>query len=246
MYTAGVKYQGFSKLVLYRGSQQFSVSERTAGRIIKENKADWVKHNMAHISRVYPRAVRLNSTNYDPVPCWAAGCQIVALNWQTLDEGMVLNNALFADSRGYVLKPPALRQKLSESTNRYRLRIQVISAQRLPLSSDLYVQGCLSSETSEAHPYPHRRTSAIKHKSLNPVWDEPLTFEFNTTPSMLELTFVHLEIRNRNLVAQWVRPVSTAPRGYHHLPLYDPLFSRYVFATLFVRIDVDILHTVRS
>jgi phosphatidylinositol phospholipase C delta len=58
---------------------------------------------------------------------------------------------------------------------------------------------------------------------------------------MLALTFLHLEIKGKGLVAQWTRPITAAPRGYHHLPLYDPLFSRYVFATLFVRIDVDVL-----
>ena len=84
VYTVGVPYQGFSKLVKYEARQQFSVSEQTATRILKENKADWVKHNFSHISRVYPRATRLASTNYDPLPYWKAGCQIVAMNWQTL------------------------------------------------------------------------------------------------------------------------------------------------------------------
>ena len=86
IYTAGVKYQGFSKLVEYQARHQFSVSERTAGRIIREHKVDWIKHNFQHISRVYPQATRLASTNFDPVPYWSAGCQIVALNWQTLGK----------------------------------------------------------------------------------------------------------------------------------------------------------------
>lgn len=90
VYTAGVKYQGFSKLVEYKPHHQFSVSERTAGRILRENKADWLKHNITHLSRVYPQATRVASTNYDPIPYWAAGCQIVALNLQTLGESCLI------------------------------------------------------------------------------------------------------------------------------------------------------------
>jgi len=88
VYTAGIKYQGFSKLVNYEPRHQFSVSDRTGSKIIRENQADWVKHNFSHISRVYPKAIRLASTNYDPVPYWSAGCQIVALNWQTAGESL--------------------------------------------------------------------------------------------------------------------------------------------------------------
>jgi phosphatidylinositol phospholipase C delta len=83
IYTTGVKYQGFSKLVEYQAKHQFSVSERTGARILRDNKADWVKHNFGHISRVYPKATRMDSTNFDPLPLWQAGCQVVALNWQT-------------------------------------------------------------------------------------------------------------------------------------------------------------------
>jgi hypothetical protein len=32
--------------------------------------------------RIYPRGSRVNSSNYDPVPLWLAGCQLVALNYQ--------------------------------------------------------------------------------------------------------------------------------------------------------------------
>jgi phosphatidylinositol phospholipase C delta len=86
VYTAGVKYQGFSKLVQYEQHQQFSVSEKTGTRIIRENKGDWVKHNFNHLSRIYPKGVRLASSNYDPTPFWQAGNQLVALNWQTIGK----------------------------------------------------------------------------------------------------------------------------------------------------------------
>ncbi len=152
------------------------------------------------------------------------------------DEGAVLNHALFVDSPGYILKPLALQQKVQETPQQYRIRIQVISAQRLPPSPDVFVEATLGSARQTCTP--------TKGVALNPQWNETLEFVSAVTPSMLSLTFLHLEIKNRALLAQWVRSLADTPHGYHHLPLYDSLFSRYVFATLFVRIDVDTLHSV--
>ena len=239
VYTAGVKYQGFSKLVEYEPRHQFSVSERTAERIVRDQRADWIKHNYTHITRIYPRGFRLGSSNYNPTSLWAVGCQLVALNWQTVDEGMVLNHAMFRDTPGYVLKPPALREKVVEKPARYRMRVSIISAQRIPPSSDVFVEATLTDEADTT--FPVKRTASIKGPALNPIWNEQVVFEHTTTESMLALTFLHLRIKNRGLVAQWVKSISAAPRGYHHLPLYDPLFSRFVFATLFVRIDVQVV-----
>ncbi|KAK8865887.1 hypothetical protein IAR55_001035 [Kwoniella newhampshirensis] len=235
VYTAGVKYQGFSKLNEYEPRHQFSVSERTAARILKENKADWIKHNFTHLSRVYPRGTRLASSNYDPVAVWEAGCQIVALNWQTLDEATLLNHAMFHGSNGYILKPPALRQKVNEVCQSHRIKVTVISGQRIPLSPDLYV------EASILNFQPSKRTKAIEGLTLNPRWDETLSFVIYTTPSMLFLKFLHLEVKNKNgMLAQWTRPVELVPKGWHHLPLYDALLSKFVFATLFVKIEVEL------
>jgi len=143
---------------------------------------------------------------------------------------------MFVDSPGYILKPLGLRQKVQETAQEYEISIQLISAQRLPPSGDLFVEASISSST--------QKTNSVKGTAINPRWNETLRFTITSTPSMLSLTFLRLEIKNRALLAQWVRPVSDAPRGYHHLPLYDSLFSRYVFATLFVRIDIDALHNV--
>lgn len=34
------------------------------------------------LARIYPAALRVESTNYDPSEAWAHGCQVVALNVQ--------------------------------------------------------------------------------------------------------------------------------------------------------------------
>jgi len=58
-------------------------------------------------SRVYPKGQRIDSSNYNPVPMWNSGCQMVALNYQTGDKSMQLNQAKFRENGncGYLLKP---------------------------------------------------------------------------------------------------------------------------------------------
>ena len=45
--------------------------------------------------------------------------QIVALNWQKCDAGTMINTAMFAGSKGWILKPPSMRDYdgISEGRN---------------------------------------------------------------------------------------------------------------------------------
>lgn len=64
-------------------------------------------YNRLQLSRVYPKGQRIDSSNYNPVPMWNAGCQMTALNYQTGDRGMQLLRARFRLNAGcgYVLRP---------------------------------------------------------------------------------------------------------------------------------------------
>ena len=71
----------------------------------------WIEYNQRNLSRLYPSGMRVDSSNYDPVPAWALGCQLVALNIQSIDTPLRYNTGLFAlnGGCGYILKPPSLR-----------------------------------------------------------------------------------------------------------------------------------------
>ena len=76
-----------------------------------ESAKDFVKYNTRQISRIYPGAARQDSSNLKVIPPWNAGCQIVALNYQTQDKQNFFNAAKFGDNgrSGYILKPEFLR-----------------------------------------------------------------------------------------------------------------------------------------
>lgn len=90
VYTAGVKYRGFSKLIEYKPEEMFSVSEKVANKLLKVTPMDFIQHNRDHLSRVYPNGTRLTSKNYLPHHFWAMGAQLVAINWQTCGESCLV------------------------------------------------------------------------------------------------------------------------------------------------------------
>lgn len=149
VYTIGVKHRGINKKERYAPEHMISLSEKTAfkyarDRVLRENL---IKHNRNHLTRTYPSMgslARLHaSANYFPHHLWAVGCQLVSLNWQTLDMGYALNQAMFTRNAGcgYVLKPPGLRTKemLKNTDAKVRcvLNVTVISAQQLPRLRDV-------------------------------------------------------------------------------------------------------------
>lgn len=56
------------------------VENKTPG---KSRTKDFLQYNRKALSRIYPKAQRVESSNYDPYPLWAVGCHMVALNFQT-------------------------------------------------------------------------------------------------------------------------------------------------------------------
>ncbi|KAI0366571.1 PLC-like phosphodiesterase [Pilatotrama ljubarskyi] len=141
VYTVGVKCRGLNKKEQYAPEHIFSLSENTANKLLKQGMMDLIKHNRTHLVRTYPKGTRIGSTNYEPHRYWSAGCQLVAINWQTFDLGYMINHAMFQRNgrAGYVLKPPALRnadKQLLAKRTEHLLSITVISAQQLPRPKD--------------------------------------------------------------------------------------------------------------
>lgn len=66
-----------------------------------------LKYHHNQISRVYPKGQRLDSSNFNPIPFWNVGSQMIALNYQTSDKPMQLNQSRFRDNGacGFILKP---------------------------------------------------------------------------------------------------------------------------------------------
>lgn len=114
VYCTGLKFSGFEAPAAKKFNHIFSFMESSFAKNskTKEEKMQLTIHNMRYLMRVYPDGTRLTSSNFDPLAYWRRGVQMAALNWQTFDMGMQVNQAMFeggTDSSGYVLKPQELR-----------------------------------------------------------------------------------------------------------------------------------------
>ncbi|KAI0505187.1 PLC-like phosphodiesterase [Xylaria bambusicola] len=151
IYTRGVSFKSLTQPEASMPTHIFSISEGGVEEVHDKNAHLLFEHNKRYMMRTYPSGMRIQSSNLDPPVFWRKGIQIVALNWQKWDEGMMLNEGMFAGTGGYVLKPLGYRggkspSELESSTERappvpeqvifhgtLTLKITVYAAQNLPL-----------------------------------------------------------------------------------------------------------------
>ncbi|XP_065607308.1 1-phosphatidylinositol 4,5-bisphosphate phosphodiesterase delta-4 isoform X2 [Cyrtonyx montezumae] len=145
VYCKNVSFRGFQEARSHsRPSEISSFSEAKARKLIRDAGNEFVRHNAWQLTRIYPSGMRTDSSNYSPQEMWNAGCQIVALNFQTAGLEMDLCDGLFSQNGhcGYVLKPPFMRDEGTlfnpsdpstwQGPGPVTLTIQVISGQQLP------------------------------------------------------------------------------------------------------------------
>ncbi|KAK3401223.1 putative phospholipase C [Sordaria brevicollis] len=148
IYTRGVSFKSLMQPEANMPTHIFSLSEGGVMEVHKEDRKALFDHNKRYLMRAYPSGMRILSSNLDPAVFWRKGIQIVALNWQNWDEGMMLNEGMFAGTGGYVLKPAGYRcgkytgdnpdpeaDTQADAVQHYTmdLTIDVIAAQSLPL-----------------------------------------------------------------------------------------------------------------
>ncbi|KAJ8123947.1 hypothetical protein ONZ43_g212 [Nemania bipapillata] len=141
VYTHSEHFVNHESFTLKSPSHIFSISEKKILDLWESKRDELFAHNRHFFMRAYPKASRVNSSNPDPSQFWRRGVQMVAMNWQKWDEGMMLNKAMFSGEHGWVLKPPGFRsddhelcvQRDALSYRTFDLTITVLAGQHIPL-----------------------------------------------------------------------------------------------------------------
>lgn len=143
VYASAMKFaESFTDAVSTRPNHVFSFSEKKFNTLHEAHADALFQHNRHFLTRVYPFGLRVSSSNLNPQDFWRRGAQLVALNWQKVDKGMMFNEAMFAGSGGFVLKPESHLPNLSspialkEMEKTVDLRITILAGQNLPLPPD--------------------------------------------------------------------------------------------------------------
>ncbi|KAI1427388.1 PLC-like phosphodiesterase [Xylaria sp. FL1777] len=140
VYTHSEHFVNFESSSAKIPSHIYSISENKIIELWESKRDELFTHNRHFFMRAYPKASRVNSSNPDPSQFWRKGVQMVAMNWQKWDEGMMLNKAMFSGEHGWVLKPTGYRsddegngQTTHLSHHTFDLIITVLAGQHIPL-----------------------------------------------------------------------------------------------------------------
>ncbi|RDL41470.1 Phosphoinositide phospholipase C [Venustampulla echinocandica] len=147
IYTHSEHFSSFEAKSATSPSHIYSIGEKQILELHETKNTEMFGHNRDYFMRAYPAGFRIDSSNLDPSVFWRKGVQMVALNWQKLDEGMMLNEGMFAGEHGWVLKPPGYRSDPSEPIQfkTLDLKITVYAGQHIPLPPE--------QSSSGFHPY---------------------------------------------------------------------------------------------
>uniref|UniRef100_A0A3P8X7S0 1-phosphatidylinositol 4,5-bisphosphate phosphodiesterase gamma n=1 Tax=Esox lucius TaxID=8010 RepID=A0A3P8X7S0_ESOLU len=212
----------------------------------------FLQYNRLQLSRIYPRGQRLDSSNYDPLPMWLCGSQLVALNFQTADKPMQMNQALFMlnGRSGYVLQPPIMRDESFDPFDRSTLRglesvtlqIEVLGARHLPKHGRGIVCPLIEIEVCGAeYDSAKQKTDSEADNGLNPTWPRK-SFQFTVCNSAFAfLRFVVYEIdmfSDQNFLAQASFPINGLKTGYRSIPLKNSYNEDLELASLLVHMDI--------
>jgi len=235
-----------------------SIDENKINKLFKNHHKELIGFHRKYLSRIYPSASRIDSSNYDPITSWAAGSQLVALNFQTYDEAMLLNYAKFAANggAGYVLKPKYLRHN-SDSDPDYhpkelnkkpvkKLLLKIISGQQIRPDKfnskeiiDPYVEIKIRGLEIDEHNNSTYRTQTVKDNGFHPVWskkDHPNVFQFDIyAPDFCFLVFniFDEDMVGRDKMGWYAIEFNHIQQGYRVIPILNnrcqPINHSYVF-----------------
>ncbi|VDK42068.1 unnamed protein product [Gongylonema pulchrum] len=171
----------------------------------------------------FPKGLRQDSSNMDPMPSWICGVQSVAMNMQTAGEYLDLVNGLFRINGGcgYVLKPKTLIDgfdpRMPEVSNTIvkRLSVGVISGQYLPKTST--ASDVIDPSTEIIMPV---QVCCCDFR-FNPQFNETFTFTLHF-PELALLRFCVKDFDStsaNDFVGEYTVPVNSIRGGYSHIRL---------------------------
>ncbi|XP_032300749.1 1-phosphatidylinositol 4,5-bisphosphate phosphodiesterase beta-2 isoform X1 [Coturnix japonica] len=227
-----------------------SFTELKAYDLLTKFPVQFVEYNKRQMSRIYPKGTRMDSSNYMPQMFWNVGCQMVALNFQTMDVPMQQNMALFEFNGqcGYLLKHEFMRRpdKQFDPFSVERIDVVVASTLTVTILSGQFLSDRSVKTYVEVELFGLPRDTKRKYRtkvtstanSINPVWkEEPFVFEKIMMPELASLKIVAFE-EGGKFIGHRIIPIIAVHSGYHHVCLRSESNMPLTMPSLFVYLEV--------
>ncbi|CAL8257988.1 unnamed protein product [Arctogadus glacialis] len=230
--------------------QMSSFVETKALEHLTKSPVEFVEYNKSQLSRIYPKGTRVDSSNFMPQLFWNAGCQLVALNYQTIDLSTQLNLFMYEYNgrSGYRLKPEFMRRPdkhfdpFTENTVdgivANTLSVKVISGQflterRVGVYVEVEMFGLPVDTRRKA-----LRTKTSQNNAINPVWDEEaVVFKKVILPTLASLRIAAFE-EGGKFIGHRIIPVSAIRPGYRYIGLRNERNQNLILPAVFVQLEV--------
>ncbi|CAM6055525.1 unnamed protein product, partial [Sphagnum tenellum] len=238
--------------------KRISLSEQVLEKAAKSYPNDLVLFTQRNIIRVYPKGLRVDSSNYSPLLAWTHGAQMVAFNMQGYGRPLWLAQGLFRANGGcgYVKKPKFLLERgdglrvfnpHETHPPKTTLTVKVISGygwfERFGKTHfdrysppDFYTRVGIAGVPADSG---MKRTQTIEDE-WTPRWDEQFKFEL-TVP---ELALLRIEVHEYDRTAkddfagQTCIPFSELKTGYRCIQLLDKKGNEYEGVKLLFHIEI--------
>lgn len=238
--------------------RRISLSEQVLEKVAKSYPNDLVLFTRRNILRVYPKGLRVDSSNYSPLVAWTHGAQMVAFNMQGYGRPLWLFQGLFRANGGcgYVKKPKFLLESgdgvrvfnpHETHPPKTTLKVKVISGfgwfERFGKTHfdrfsppDFYTRVGIAGVPADSG---MKRTRTIEDEWM-PRWDEQFEFELRVP----ELALLRIEVHEYDRTAkddfagQTCIPVSELKTGYRCIQLLDKRGNEYEGVKLLFHIEI--------
>ncbi|XP_005089434.1 1-phosphatidylinositol 4,5-bisphosphate phosphodiesterase eta-1 [Aplysia californica] len=231
-----------------------SLGESKVEKLIQTNPFGLNDISHSKMIRTYPAGTRTDSSNYNPVPMWNHGCQVVALNYQTGGEAMQLNHGRFMDNGGvgYVLKPaflmsedlfPLVTENVSRSVSKV-LKITIISGYQIPKPNDStkgeiidpFVKVEIYGVPSDVAEY---KTKVMENNGFNPRWRETCSFKIRVPElALVRFTVTDHDRTRDDFIGYYCLPVLSIQDGFRHFPLFDKYGNQFSQTLIFTHVTL--------
>ncbi|XP_030379988.1 1-phosphatidylinositol 4,5-bisphosphate phosphodiesterase gamma-1-like [Scaptodrosophila lebanonensis] len=217
-------------------------------QFFQQNMQLFLSYHRNQISRVYPKGQRLDSSNFNPVPFWNIGSQMIALNYQTGDKAMQLNQSKFRNNGqcGYILKPAFMmldsfnpNNPLSDGLNEIKVSIRIIAARHLfrggkSNNPQIVVEICGASFDSGI-----KYRTKVNENGFHPIWNESCEFIVRNP----QLALLRFEVQDEDMfaethfIAQACYPLNCVRQGYRSVILRNKFSEELELSSLLIHLN---------
>ncbi|XP_038705038.1 phosphoinositide phospholipase C 2-like [Tripterygium wilfordii] len=237
--------------------RRLSLSEQQLEKASETYAKDIVRFTQRNILRVYPKGIRVDSSNYNPLIGWMHGAQMVAFNMQGYGRSLWVMQGMFKSNGGcgYVKKPDFLL-KSGPHNEVFDPRVT------LPVKTTLKVTVFMGEGWYYDFPHTHfdaysppdfyarvgiagvpADTIMKKTKSLEDDWTPAWNEEFEFPLTVPELALLRIEVHEYDMSekddfgGQTCLPVWELRKGIRAVPLHSQKGEKYKSVKLLMRFD---------